>query len=61
MNVILIHIHVYTLHALKSIPVLMAVDWFADDDNRIVLKALADASDCQRDYINACYVDVGLF
>ena len=30
----------------------------ADDDNRIVLKPLTDASDCQRDYINACYVDV---
>ncbi len=34
--------------------------WFlsADDDNRIVLKPLSDISDCQRDYINACYVDV---
>ena len=30
----------------------------ADDDNRIVLKPLSDVSDCQRDYINACYVDV---
>ena len=34
---------------------------FSDDDNRIVLKPLADVSDCQRDYINACYVDVSLF
>ena len=25
-----------------------------------MLKPLADASDCQRDYINACYVDVSL-
>ena len=32
----------------------------ADDDNRIALKPLADVSDCQRDYINACYVDVSL-
>ena len=31
-----------------------------DDDNRIVLKPLADASDYQRDYINACYVNVSL-
>ena len=30
----------------------------ADDDNRIALKPLPDVSDCQRDYINACYVDV---
>ena len=34
---------------------------FSDDDNRIALKPLADANDCQRDYINACYVDVSLF
>ena len=34
---------------------------FSDDDNRIALKPLADVSDCQRDYINACYVDVSLF
>ena len=33
---------------------------FSDDDNRITLKPLADANDCQRDYINACYVDVSL-
>ena len=33
---------------------------FADDNNRIVLKPLPDVSDCQRDYINACYVDVSL-
>ena len=31
---------------------------FADDDNRIVLKPLPEAEDCQGDYINACYVDV---
>ena len=31
---------------------LLSLDCFADDDNRIVLKPLADASDCQRDYIN---------
>ena len=34
--------------------------YLSDDDNRIVLKPLADVSDCQRDYINACYVDVSL-
>ena len=33
----------------------------ADDDNRIALKPLPDVSDCQRDYINACYVDVREF
>ena len=42
-------------------PPLLTRDCFVDDDNRIVLKPLADASDCQRDYINACYVDVSLF
>ena len=36
-------------------------DYFLDDDNRIALKPLGDVSDCQRDYINACYVDVSLF
>ena len=35
--------------------------YFSDDDNRIALKPLDDVSDCQRDYINACYVDVSLF
>jgi protein tyrosine phosphatase len=34
---------------------------FSDDDNRIVLKPLSDVSDYQRDYINACYVDVREF
>ena len=33
----------------------------SDDDNRIPLKSLPDAADCQRDYINACYVDVREF
>ena len=33
----------------------------ADDDNRIALKPLPDVSDCQRDYINACYIDVREF
>ena len=37
----------------------MAID-FTDDDNRIVLKPLTDINDCQRDYINACYIDVSL-
>ena len=30
----------------------------ADDDNRIALKPLTEAEDCQGDYINACYIDV---
>ena len=30
----------------------------ADDDNRIVLMPIDGNSDCQRDYINACYIDV---
>ena len=30
----------------------------ADDDNRIALKPIPEAEDCQKDYINACYVDV---
>ena len=30
----------------------------SDDDNRILLKPIGDLSDCQRDYINASYVDV---
>ena len=29
-----------------------------DDDNRVTLKPLSEYSDCQRDYINASYVDV---
>ena len=29
-----------------------------DDDNRIVLKSIPGAIDCQGDYINACYIDV---
>ena len=32
-----------------------------DDDNRIVLKSLPEATDCQGDYINACYIDVRRF
>ena len=34
---------------------------FSDDDNRIALKSLPGSDDCQRDYINACYVDVSEF
>ena len=30
-----------------------------DDDNRIVLQPLYGHSDCQQDYINACYINVG--
>ena len=29
-----------------------------DDENRIVLKPIPGAVDCQEDYINACYIDV---
>ena len=29
-----------------------------DDDNRVILEPLLEYNDCQRDYINACYVDV---
>ena len=43
-------VYAYTLYDNVNVSV--------DDDNRIVLKPLADVSDCQRDYINACYVDV---
>lgn len=34
----------------------------ADDDNRITLKPLEvpDHQECDRDYINASYVDVGM-
>ena len=31
---------------------------FLDDDNRIILKPIESNEDCQREYINACYVDV---
>ena len=37
---------------------ILSLIFCSDDDNRIVLKPLSDVSDCQRDYINACYVDV---
>ena len=30
----------------------------ADDNNRIVLMPIDGNSDCQRDFINACYIDV---
>ena len=29
-----------------------------DDENRIILRPIDGHSDCQRDFINACYVDV---
>ena len=29
-----------------------------DDHNRITLNALPEYEDCQREFINACYVDV---
>ena len=29
-----------------------------DDENRIILRPIEGHSDCQRDFINACYVDV---
>ena len=32
-----------------------------DDDNRIILRPIEGHSDCQRDFINACYVDVCCF
>ena len=32
--------------------------YLTDDDNRIVLKSIPEAADCQGDYINACYIDV---
>ena len=34
---------------------------YTDDDNRIVLQPLSGSSDCQKDYINASYVDVCAF
>ncbi len=35
--------------------------WFpADDDNLIILDPIPGQEDCQSDYINACYVDVGV-
>ena len=33
---------------------------FIDDDNRIKLKPVGGRADCQRDYINASYVNVSL-
>ena len=30
----------------------------SDDENRIILRPIVGHSDCQRDFINACYVDV---
>ena len=30
----------------------------ADDDNRIILRPIRGHSDCQREFINACYIDV---
>ena len=36
------------------------VFFLSDDDNRIVLKPIGDLSDCQRDYINASYIDVSI-
>ena len=32
-----------------------------DDNNRIFLKSIPEAADCQSDYINACYIDVRLY
>ena len=32
----------------------------SDDDNRIVLQPINGRSDCQNDYINASYVEVGV-
>ena len=31
-----------------------------DDDNRIVLQPTEGRSDCQNDYINACYINVSV-
>ena len=31
---------------------------FVDDENKIKLVPIPDFKDCQRPYINACYVDV---
>ena len=39
----------------------MHICFILDDDNRIILRPIEGHSDCQRDFINACYVDVGLF
>ena len=39
----------------------MVYTLLSDDVNRIILKPLTGVSDCQRDYINACYVDVREF
>ena len=41
------------LHALSNSLLLIS-----DDDNRIVLQPIRGRSDCQNDYINACYIDV---
>ena len=30
----------------------------SDDDNRIILRPIEGHPDCQREFINACYVDV---
>ena len=43
---------------LFSLPPLPLSSIPADDNNRIVLRPLERHPDCQRDFINACYVDV---
>ena len=32
-----------------------------DDHNRVILTPLAGHDDCQREYINACYIDVSVY
>ena len=32
-----------------------------DDDNRITLQPTEGRSDCQNDYINACYINVSVW
>ena len=32
-----------------------------DDHNRIALAPIPGHDDCQRDYINACYIDVSIY
>ena len=48
-----IQFHASKLPALESLCYIII-----DDDNRILLKSIPEASDCQGDYINACYIDV---
>ena len=52
------------LHLLQSNRMIWLVDFSflnTDDHNRIALAPFPGHNDCQRDYINACYIDVSIY